>query len=80
MMWNYGSGLGWGFGMGLGWIVPLIFLAFLVWLGFQAVRALTGGRTGGSERESSALAILKERYARGELDRETFERMRIELK
>jgi len=38
------------------------------------------GAAGGGVRFDRVEAILRERYARGEIDRETFERMRDELR
>jgi putative membrane protein len=55
------------------WIlIPLLF-AVLVWAAIKG----TGTTKGSSE---SAEEILKRRYARGELDEETFRRMRDELR
>ena len=81
MMGGYGTGMGggWGLGMGLGWIIPIVVIGLVVW----AIVAITRSRSGGSSGEGAAadrsLAILKERYARGELDSETYQRMRNEL-
>ncbi|ROR34786.1 SHOCT domain-containing protein [Inmirania thermothiophila] len=62
-------GLG-GIGMVLFWVLVLV---AVVWI----VRALLGG---GSGREEDPLVVLKRRYARGEIDRETYERMREALR
>ena len=61
--------------MGLGWILIIVVIAVIVWL---LVRGpLVTGR-GPSERPS-ALNVLKERYARGEIGREEFEQKRRDL-
>lgn len=63
-------------GMGIGWILGLVFIAVVVW----AIVSLVG--TGQGVRPSSrkgAMEILKERYARGEIDKDEFERMKREL-
>jgi putative membrane protein len=70
MMGGYG---GWGFGMGFGWLIPLAVIGLIVW----AVTTVTRSNQSGSGDRS--LSILKERYARGEIDRDTFEAMRREL-
>ncbi|WP_336022694.1 SHOCT domain-containing protein [Halobellus salinisoli] len=78
-MWNDGHMAGWGswgWGMmlfGLLWMALLVALPiYLVyWL---ATRSQTDGRT-----EDSALAVLQERYARGEIDDEEFDHRRARL-
>lgn len=65
MMW----GDGWGFGMGLVW---LVFLGVIVAGVVLAIRGSSGGASArGSGR--SAIDILDERFARGEIDREEYE-------
>ncbi|HET9985218.1 MAG TPA: SHOCT domain-containing protein [Longimicrobiales bacterium] len=71
-----GPGGMWGWGMMFGWLLWLVVLAFLVWL---AVRYLPG-RAGPPGRGADAEAILKERYARGEIDRDTYLRMLEDLR
>lgn len=75
MMGGFGGGMG-GWGMGLGWIVPLLLIGLVVWAVVALVRSRTGDQGDAADR---SLAILKERYARGELDEETYRRMRREL-
>ena len=54
------------------WIVLIAGVVFLVrWLMERNKR--------GTSLDASALEILKRRYARGEIDRETFEQMKKEL-
>ncbi len=86
MMWNgpYGTMGDWG---GWGWfgplhfIIPLLFLAIIVTVVMLAVRYAMGwggypsgpGMMGhGMERRSSALDVLEERYARGEIKRDEY--------
>jgi len=59
--------------MGLWWILILAVLVALVW------GVASAGRSRGI-RDSSAEQRLKERYADGEIDRETYERMLAEIR
>ena len=70
MMWN-GGGMGWFMGP----IMMLLFLAAAVAIVVLIVRALGGhGPAQGAQSTdgSSALRILEERFARGEIDEEEF--------
>ena len=75
-MWDgdHMDGLGWG-----GWIFMsafmVIFWGGLVVLGVWFLRSTGGGHTHVSP-ERSALDIARERYARGEINDEEFERIR----
>lgn len=89
MMWNYYDNMmGWGFGFG--WIFMLIFMllfwGLIIWAFFALVRGVSGHGGGHwhnhnehKHKESSALDILKERYAKGEITKEDFERMKKDL-
>ncbi|MBW3620767.1 MAG: SHOCT domain-containing protein [Actinobacteria bacterium] len=60
---------GCGGGMLLGSLLFLVLIVGGIWL---AVRAFQGD-SGSSATGSSAMGVLEERYARGEIDREEFE-------
>jgi len=79
MMYGYG---GHWFGMGGGWIIGLLFLIVVIWLLIRATgsnqqlhRPSNSSHQGGN----SAVDILKERYARGEIDKEEFEQKKKDL-
>jgi putative membrane protein len=79
--WNWdhmGSGMGWGFGFG--GIGMILFWVVII----AAVVILAKGLFGGSRPDDkpagkSALDVLKERYARGEIGREEFEQKKRDL-
>ena len=81
--WHMGPGMmdGWGMGwfggifMIVFWILILVGLVFVIrWL-IQA----TGKKGNGSQGGSRAMEILKERYARGEIDKAQFEAIKRDL-
>lgn len=77
---------------GGGWLIGLfVFLLFLllviglvvgaVWLARQGAGPNVGGPAlGPGRREDDVFEILRQRYARGEITREEYERMREELR
>ena len=75
---NYGWGMGFGGGMGFGWLFFFIFW-LLVILGVVYSIKMLMGRGGSALPVDTPLDILKKRYARGEISREEFERMRQDI-
>lgn len=59
-------------GMGFGWFIGLAFIVLLIWLVIRLVNQDSYHRN----RNNSALDILKERYAKGEIGKEEFEEKR----
>ncbi|MFP4622072.1 MAG: SHOCT domain-containing protein [Bacteroidales bacterium] len=74
MLQSFGHGM--GMGMGWGWIIGLVLIALIVWLVVKTTSQQTGGTP---TSEKSPLDILKERYARGEIDKEEFEERKKDL-
>jgi len=70
MHWNGDWHMGW---MGLWWILIVPVLIAVVW--FARSAALRNGNARGSPEQA-----LKRRYANGEMDRETYERMLDDLR
>lgn len=70
---------GW-WGPGFGWIF-MILIWFLIILGVVAlVKSLFGYQGGSTSRQKTALDILQERYARGEIDKDEYEEKKRDLK
>jgi len=87
-MWDGGFGM--GAGWILGWIMMLAVLGLIVVGIVLLVRGLSGRRDSdqtkypqgpppGGAGPTSALQILEERYARGEIDREEFLKRKADL-
>lgn len=72
-MWHAGEGMGWWMVVGSVWFV--LFWGVVVWLFFSIVPKSGGG----AGTEETALEILKRRYARGEISKDDFDRMRQDL-
>ncbi len=68
----------WGWGMGFGWIFMIIFWVLVVLGVVYLVQTAT--RSGKSPwQKEMPLDILKKRYAKGEITKEEFERMKDDL-
>jgi len=82
---GYGPGMmggyGWGGGGGFGIIGMLLWWVLIV-LGIVLIAKwlFSGGPGGGRTAGDRALEILKERYARGEIDKNEFEQKKRDLR
>jgi putative membrane protein len=78
MMWGYGFSWGGMLMMSFGMILWIALLVVLVWAVIRWLERRTSTATP-PVAGPSALEILQQRYARGEIDTETFEQMRERL-
>jgi putative membrane protein len=69
---------GWGYGSGFVGLVVMIVWWILILTGIVTFVRWVGGHSK-NDIGSSAIDILKERYAQGEIDKETFEKMKKDL-
>jgi putative membrane protein len=82
---QYGWGpgmMGGGWGYGMGWFGSLLMLAFWALVIVGLVFLIRWFALMGRERrgEDSALEVLKQRYAKGEISKEEFEEKKKDLK
>jgi len=77
-MWGHGGGSGYGGHF----FIPLIGIIVVVLIVMAVVRMMgcAGHRCGHHRGGSSALALLEERFAKGEIDKAEFEERRTTLK
>ena len=73
MMWDTGDG--WGWWMLFGWVWMVFFWGLIIWAVVTIANRLGGDRDG-VKTGRSALDILEERYARGEINDTQFDEMR----
>ena len=74
-MGNWGHMMGYGYGGGFMWLIVLLLVGFIIYFLFQASKSKGSD---GSIMETP-LDILKKRYAKGEIDKEKFDRMKKDL-
>jgi putative membrane protein len=67
-----------GWGMGFGWIWMIIFWALVI-VGVVYLVKFIARSAQREERHDAPLDILKKRYAKGEISKEEFEKMRDDL-
>ncbi len=78
-MWGHMGSNGWGM-MGFGMIGMSLFWILLIVAVILLVKGLWSSDTkSGQRREKTALDILKERYARGEIDKTEFDQKKSDL-
>ncbi len=76
-MMGWGNGHGW---MGFGGIFMILFWGLVILGAIALVRWLwMSGKDSRNESRGTPLDILQERYARGEIEREEYERKRKDL-
>lgn len=71
-MWGYDHPMNFGFGGIFMWLFWIALIVLIVWL-------LKNGIGGQQRRSNTALDILEQRYARGEIDKEEFEEKKRDL-
>lgn len=64
-----------GWGMGLWWIIGIVIVVIIIWVVFKGLNQSSTNQGIGK----SALDILKERYASGEIDKQEFEERKKDL-
>ena len=76
-----GSGIGFGAGWGMGFGGPFMILTWVLVIAaiVVLVKWLADSSTDRSARDKAPLEILRERYARGEIDRQEYEQKRRDL-
>ncbi len=71
---------GWSMFGGIGWIFMILWWSLLVIGVVVFIRWISDqSRAGGRGREKTAIDILEERYARGEIDRKEFEEKKRDI-
>lgn len=76
---DYMMNWGMGFGFGLNWLFIIVFWILIIFAIVALIRGVSGERYERREKEKTALDILKERYAKGEISKAEFEEKKRDL-
>jgi putative membrane protein len=76
MMFN--GNYGWGMGFGFGWIFMILFWGLVIFGIIYFLQAAMK-KSGTSDPEETPLDILKKRYAKGEINKEEFDRVKGDI-
>ncbi len=78
-MWCWADNAGWW--MPLGWVLMVVFWVAVIGLGVWLISRLVRSSASGTSTAggNGALAIARERYARGELSKDEFEKVKRDL-
>ncbi|MBI5639996.1 MAG: SHOCT domain-containing protein [Nitrospirae bacterium] len=68
----------WGWGMGFGWLFMVFFWVLIISGIVYLVRVIAGREKKGPEEETP-LDILKRRYAKGEITKDEYDRIKEDL-
>lgn len=67
-------------GYGFGWLFMIVFWVLIIWVVLVLTKSISGGhRHHGHHHEKTALDILKERYAKGEISKAEFEEKKKDI-
>ena len=69
------DGFNMGFGGGFMWLFWVLLVVAIVWV----LVTISGSKNEPSKRQKTALEILEERYAKGEIDQQEFSQKRKDL-
>ncbi len=79
MMGNYFGG-GYSFMGGFGFLFMFVFWGLVIWAIIAFVQSVSSrDQSSQSQKEDSAMKLLRERYAKGEITKEQFEEMKKTL-
>ncbi|MDP2755689.1 MAG: SHOCT domain-containing protein [Nitrospirota bacterium] len=71
---------GWGIGFGLGWFFMVIFWILVILGIIYFVKLIVGiGAGKGGTKDETLSDIIKKRYAKGEITKEEFEKLKDDL-
>jgi len=70
---------GWGFGWWFGGMIMMVLFGVLVVVGIVVLIKWLFSQSPGKRSSQSALEILKKRYARGEITKEEFEKIKKDI-
>jgi putative membrane protein len=76
-MWDGHDGMGWW--MVFGSVMFVLFWGLVAWVIYAVTSKAGGGQPGRAPSEETPLDIAKRRYARGEITKEQFDRIRSDL-